>query len=101
MLTVRCFLLCVCVCGGVVHHEFSTHGHNVKKQYYPEVIKCLQEAVKGKNDQFKKGEKMDASNITMHLHIQSPLINHDFLAKPTNSSHNPPCSPHLTPEDFF
>jgi hypothetical protein len=50
----------VCACGGVVHHEFSPHSHNVKKEYYPEVIKCLQEAMKGKNDQFKKGEKMDA-----------------------------------------
>ena len=34
--------------GGAVHHEFSPHGHNVNKQYYLEMIKCQQEAVKEK-----------------------------------------------------
>jgi len=44
------------VCGGVAHHEFSPHGHNVNKQYYLEVITCMQEAVKRKKDQFEEGE---------------------------------------------
>jgi len=65
--------------GGVLHHEFSPRGHNVNKQYYLEVMKCLQEAVKGKRTNSRGGE--GCFTITMLLHILSPRITRDLLIK--------------------
>jgi hypothetical protein len=60
----RWWWLCMCVFSfvsvGFVHHEFSPPSHTVNKQYYLEVIKCLQEALKGKRPNFRRQKKIEA-----------------------------------------
>ena len=60
---------CVCfLCGRIAHHKYSTCGHNVNKQYYLEVIKHMQEAVKGKmtNSRWEKKWMLQNNNAPAH-----------------------------------
>jgi hypothetical protein len=55
--------------GVVLHYEFSPRVHNVNKQYYLEMMKCLREAVKGKraNSRTKKKWMLHNNNALAYF----------------------------------
>jgi transposase len=85
---------------GVVHYEFLPQGWAVNKEYYLEVMQCLNEAVRKKRpDAWRENRWMLQHN---HTSLHSSFLVLDFLAKhATTVLPQPPYSPDLAPADFF
>jgi histone-lysine N-methyltransferase SETMAR len=85
---------------GVVHHEYAPLGQTVNKEYYQEVLRHLRDAVRR-----KRPELWDARNWQLH-HDNAPAhsshLIQGFLAKHgIPQVRQAPCSPDMTPCDFW
>ena len=85
---------------GVVHQEFLPYGRTVNKEYYLEVMRRLQEAIRRKRPEMWKNNSWLLHHDNAPAH--SSLLVRDFLAKNnTTIMPQPPYSPDLASCDFF
>ena len=87
-------------CEGFIRHEFLPHSQTVNKEYYPNVMKQLREAVRTEQPNLWRGKKWLLHNDNAPMH--SSLLICDFLTKyETTLIPQPPYSPDLAPADLF
>ncbi|UYV61239.1 hypothetical protein LAZ67_1004007 [Cordylochernes scorpioides] len=87
-------------CRGVVHHEFLPQGRTVNKEYYPQVMRNLREAIRQKRPDLWKNKNWLLHHDNAPAHTS--LLVRDFLPKNnTLMMPQPPYSPDLAPCDFF
>ena len=87
-------------CRGVVHHEFLPQSRTVNKEYYPQVMRNLCEAIRQKRPDLWKNKNWLLHHDNAPAHTS--LLVREFLTKNnTLMMPQPPYSPDLAPCDFF
>jgi len=85
---------------GIVHHEFVPRGQMVNKRLYQEVLARLRDAVCRKRPELWENQTWMLHHDNALAHVS--LLIRSYLAKhQTSVVPHPPCSPDLTPADFF